>query len=247
MKRAALFALASASIAITGAHAQTSVGVHVAHDHLSNNTPDWREATIQLQHQYGPRRNAGIALTQVERFGLQDNQISGMFAMPVGSALVATAEASISDTHRVLARNALGVTLQYEFAPAWLVHGGVRTTDYDAVRVNQGLLMLEHYFSSFSVAAGWRPARAFNTTAHSGELRASYYYQDKNSIGVIVAGGKEATSIAGNVSLTSLRSAAIVGRHWMNRNWMLNYSVGHTRQGDFYTRNGLSLGLQYTF
>ncbi|GAB3546742.1 hypothetical protein GCM10027343_25020 [Noviherbaspirillum agri] len=247
MKRAAFFVLAAATVVVPGAGAQTSIGIHAAHDHLSNNTPDWRETTVQLQHQYGPRRNAGIALTQMERFGVQDNQISGMFAMPLSSVLVATAEASLSDTHRVLARNALGATLQYEFAPAWLAHGGVRTTDYDAARVSQGLLMLEHYFSSFSVAAGWRPARAFSTTAHSGELRANYYYQEKNSIGFIVAGGKEAANIAGNISLTSLRSAAIVGRHWLTRHWALNYSVAHTRQGDFYTRNGLSLGLQYAF
>lgn len=247
MKRAACYVLGAAAVAFTAAHAQTSVGINVAADHLSNNTADWHESTLQLQHQYGVRRIAGVALTQAKRFGLRDNQISGMFAMPVGSAVVITADASISNTHRILARHALGLTLQYEFAPAWLVHGGARTTDYDATRVNQGVFMLEHYLSSFSLAAGWRPARAFDTTAHSGELRASYYYNDKNSVGVILAGGKEAANIAGNINLTSLRSATVVGRHWLSRSWMLNYSASRTRQGDFYTRHGLSLGLQYAF
>lgn len=247
MNPVAFIVLAAAAVATAGACAQTSVGIHAAREHLSNDTPDWEESSVQLQHQYGTRHHAGVALTQVERFGLRDNQISGMLTMPFGSAVVATAEASISDTHRVLARHAVGATLQYEFAPAWLVHGGTRTTDYDAVRVNQGLLMLEHYFTSFSMAAAWRPARAFGTSAHGGELRASYYYGDKSSVGVILAGGKEAANIAGNVSLTSLRSATVVGRHWLNRHWTLNYSIGHTRQGDFYTRNGMSLGLQYTF
>lgn len=239
--------LLAAAFASAGAHAQTSVGLNVAADHLSNGTPDWHESSVQLQHQYGPRHLAGVALAQTERFGLRDHQISGMLTVPLGSAVVATADASISNTHRVLAHNAVGAALQYEFAPAWLVHGGARSTDYDAVRVNQGLLMLEHYVASFGFAAGWRPARAFDTTAHGGELRASYYYGDKNSAGIVLAGGKEAANIAGNVTLTSLRSATVVGRHWLNRNWMLNYSVGHTRQGDLYTRNGLSLGLQYTF
>jgi len=195
MKSALLNAMtfaAVAALASMAATAETRVSFTTAIDHLSNDTPDWQESSVQLLLQYAPRKNASIALTQTERFGLTDNQISGMVTIPWGSDIVATVDANVSNTHRVLAQHALGISLQYELIPAWLVHGGVRTTSYDAERVNQGLLMLEHYFSSFSTAAAWRPTRAFDTTAHSGELRASYYYKDKSSVGVIVAGGKEA-------------------------------------------------------
>lgn len=247
MKKTTALVLATAALAMHGAQAETSVGFSLAADRLSNDTPDWHDTTVQILRQYGPRRTAALALTQTERFGLRDNQISATAALPFGKAVVATVDGNVSNTHRVLAKHAYGATLQVEFAPAWLIHGGTRTTRYDAERVNQGLLMLEHYFSSFSWAAGWRPARAFDTSAHSGELRGSYYYGDRNSVGLILAGGKEAASIGGNVSLTSMRSAVMAGRHWLTRDWALNYSIGHTRQGDFYTRNGLSLGLQYAF
>lgn len=239
-----------AAVLLAGAstvNAQSTVGLTLGNENLSNNTPDWREASVQLQHQYAPRHSAGVAFTRTERFGLQDRQFNVNYARPFGEKLVASIDANASSTHRVLARHAIGAALQFEFAPAWLMHAGARTTKYDAERVNQGLLMLEHYFSSFSVSLGWRPARAFDSTAHSGELRGAYYYGDRNSVGLILAGGKEATSIAGAVTLTSLRSAAIVGRHWLNRDWAVNYSAGHTRQGDFYSRNGISLGLQYAF
>lgn len=229
------------------ANAQSTVGLMLGTERLSNNTPDWHEATVQLQHQYGPRQSAGAGFTRTERFGLQDSQFAVNYAHPFGEKLVASFDANASSTHRVLARHAFGTALQFEFAPAWLLHAGARTTKYDEERVNQGLLMLEHYFSSFSAALGWRPARAFDTTVHSGELRGAYYYGDRNSVGLIVAAGKEAASIAGTVTLTSLRSAAVVGRHWLNRDWAVNYSAGYTRQGDFYSRNGISLGLQYAF
>lgn len=246
MKPATLVLVATA-LAMQGAQAETSVGFSLAAEHLSNDTPDWHDATVHILHQYGTRRTASLALTQTERFGLRDKQISATTAIPIGKAVVATIDGNLSDTHRVLAKHAYGATLQVEFAPAWLIHGGGRTTKYDAERVNQGFLMLEHYFSSFSWAAGWRPTRAFNTSAHSGELRGTYYYGDRNSVGLILAGGKEAASIGGNVSLTSMRSAVVVGRHWLTPDWALNYSIGHTQQGDFYTRNGLSLGVQYAF
>lgn len=233
--------------AAAAANAQSTIGLTLGAEHLGNNTPDWREASVQLQHQYAARHSAGVAFARTERFGLQDRQFSVSHARPFSEKLVASFDANASSTHRVLARHGAGAALQFEFAPAWLVHAGARTTKYDAERVNQGLLMLEHYFSSFSASIGWRPARAFDSTAHSGELRGAYYYGDRNSVGVILAGGKEAASIAGAVTLTSLRSAAVVGRHWLNRDWAVNYSAGHTRQGDFYSRNGISLGLQFAF
>jgi len=230
-----------------GAHAQSTLGLTLGTEHLDNGSPDWREASIGLQHQFAPRHTAGVALTRTERFNLRDSQLSANYALPVGDRTVVSLDANASSTHRVLARHGAGAIMQYEFAPAWLVHAGARTTRYDAERVNQGLLMLEHYFSAFSASLGWRPARAFDSTAHSGELRGAYYYGERNSVALILAGGKEAASIAGAVTLTSLRSAVVVGRHWLNRDWAVNYSLGRTRQGDFYSRNGISLGLQHTF
>lgn len=243
--RSVLAAMLMAGAASANAH--STIGLTLGTERLSNNSPDWNEASIQVQHQYAARHSAGLSFTRTERFGLQDRQFAGNYVRPFGEKLVASFDANASSTHRVLARHGAGAALQFEFAPAWLVHAGARTTKYDAERVNQGLLMLEHYFSSFSASIGWRPARAFDSTAHSGELRGAYYYGDRNSVGLIVAGGKEAASIAGAVTLTSLRSAAVVGRHWLNRDWAVNYSAGRTRQGDFYSRNGISLGIQYAF
>jgi YaiO family outer membrane protein len=62
-----------------------------------------------------------------------------------------------------------------------------------------------------------------------------------------LSGGREATSIGTGVVLADVRTIAVFGRHWLNRNWSANYAIGHTRQGDFYTRNGISLGVDYAF
>ncbi len=236
--------MAAASLA---AHAGTTAGLFVGHEHLNSGSPDWQETSVRMSHELAPRRLFDLAVTQTERFDLRDSQIAAAYVAPLSRQLTASVEANASPTHRVLARNAFGTALQYEFAPAWLIHAGAKTTRYDEVRVNQSLLMLEHYFSSFSWALGWRPARAFHTTAHSGEARASYYYGDRNSVGIILAGGKEAASIGGSVALTSLRSATLVGRHWLSRDWAFNYGIGSSRQGEFYVRNGVSIGVQHTF
>lgn len=226
---------------------ETTVGLSTAQERLSNRTPDWRESSLQLRHAFSKRQVLDLVVSDVRRFGLRDDQIGATYVTPLNDSVTATFDGNLSSTHRVLARRALGAALQYEFAPAWLLHGGVRQTRYDAVTVNQAIAMVEHYFGNYSVSAAWRPSRAFGTTAHSGEIRLSHYYSDRDSISVSLASGQEAANIGATVVLSDVRSLVLLGRHWLNDHWAVTYAAGHTRQGDFYTRKGINLGVQYAF
>lgn len=250
MKRLAfvLAALGAAAAAQAGDGAPSAtVRLSTATEHLSNGTPDWREHTAGLQLGFAPHQSLDLSAGDISRFGLHDNQFGAGFTTPLSEALTASADASASGTHHVLARHAVGGELQYEFAHAWLVHGGARSSSFDSAHVNSGLLALEHYFSDYSVTLGWRPTRASGRSANGAELRASYYYGEHNAVTLIAAAGQEAASIPGGVALTDVRAAALTGRHWLDRHWAVTWSAGRTRQGDLYSRNGLSLGAQYAF
>lgn len=225
----------------------TTLRLISATEHLSNDTPDWHETGIGLKFDFNLRHGLDLAVSETRRFGLHENQLAASYTVPLSSALTATLDGNVSSKHGVLARHSLGTGLQYEFAPAWLLHGSVRSSSYDTVTVNQTVFMLEHYFSSFSWMLGWRPTRAFGTTAHGVEVRGSYYYGDRNSVTVILAGGQEAASIPSGVLLADVRSVALLGRHWLDRSWAVSYGAAHTRQGDLYSRNGVNLGIQYGF
>lgn len=216
-------------------------------EHLNNGTPNWRETGVGLNLNFKPRHALDITAGETHRFGLHDDQFAASYSVPLSSALTATIDGNVSSTHRVLAQRSLGAALQYEFAPAWLLHGGARSSSYDTATVNQAAFMLEHYVSSFSWLLGWRPTHTLGTTAHGVEVRGSYYYGDRNSLTLILAGGKEAASIPGGVLLTDVRSAALTGRHWLDRRWAVTYGASHTRQGKLYSRNGINLGVQYAF
>jgi YaiO family outer membrane protein len=226
---------------------RTMVGVSGSHERLTGNQPDWHDYSLRLNKSFGSRRIFDAAVTEARRFGRSDTQFSAMYSSPISSRLSGTIEGNVSPTHRVLARYAVGGTLQYELARGWLAHGGLKTTDFNDVRVNQGLLMLEHYFSDFSLALALRPSRAFGSTANSTELRGGYYYGDRNSVSLSLSGGREATSIGTRVTLADVRTIALFGRHWLNRSWSATYAIGHTRQGDFYSKNGITLGVDYAF
>ena len=228
--------------------ATTHIELSADSSRLSNGTPDWRETTLRLTRKLSRQSAKTIELTQTNRFGLDDQEISGLLSTPLSDKLTATVSGSISPTHRVLARQRVEGSLQYEFAPAWLVHGGLGHRRYDTVRVDQANLMLEHYFSSFSVSAAWKPVRASGVSSESAELRFSYYYGDANFAGLIVSNGQEATSITpSTVVLADVRAIALLGRHWLTRQWAMNYALTRAQQGNFYTRNSVRLGAEYAF
>lgn len=233
--------LLSSMVQAADAPANT-VGLELGADSLNNGSPDWHAATLRATHAFGERRLLDVAINQTRRFGLTDHQLALAYITPLAQGLVATVDAGAS-SHRVLARDSAGIALQYEFAPAWLVHGGLRSSGYDSVRVNQGLVMLEHYVGNYSAALSWRPTRAFGTTVHGVALQAARYYGDKSSLGLILSSGREASSIPNGVAIGSVRALALVGKHQFDPAWSLNYAFSHTRQVGLYTRKGLSFGL----
>lgn len=215
---------------------------------LSNNSPDWQETTLRLNRSLDRRQLLEFSLVQSNRFGLRDDQLQALYVHPLTDKLGVTVDASFSPTHNVLPQRSLGLTLNYEFAPAWLAYVGAKNTRYNDVSVAQGLFMVERYISSFSVAAAWRPVQVFGTSTSSQELRGSYYYGDKNVAGLILSSGQEATQVSSTlIALADVKSVALTGRHWVSRDWAFTYVLNSTQQGDFYTRNGLRIGVQHIF
>lgn len=215
---------------------------------LSNNSPDWQETTLRLNRSLGQRQLVELSLVQSNRFGLRDDQLQAVYAQALTDKSGVTVDASFSPTHNFLAQRSLGLTLNYEFAPAWLAYVGAKNTQYNDASVAQGMLMVERYISSFSVAAAWRPVQAFGTTTSSQELRGNYYYGDKNMVGLILSSGQEATQVSSAlIALADVKSIALTGRHWVRRDWAFTYVLNSTQQGDYYSRNGLRIGVQHIF
>lgn len=250
MTKAAL--LLPLALAAASAAAQTPpltrVGVEAEHSSLTNGYDDWSGITLRLTRQWEPRKLAEAAVTQTRRFGLQDTQVTGLVSWPLSPSLTGTLTAHFSPTHRVLPEHGVGASLQWEFRKAWLLHGGLKHSRYEATPVDTASVMLEHYFGNWSVLAGVHASHALGERTQAGELRATWYYGDASSVGLIAAGGDEAIQLGGGVvAIAPVRSIALVGRHDLEGPWSLNWSAHRVRQGGFYTRSGAHVGVQYDF
>jgi YaiO family outer membrane protein len=220
------------------------------HGKLDRGFSDWNEATVLLSRHWSVRQVAELGLARTRRFGLNDTRVDLGTSVPINERLTGAVQASVSPSHRVLPRYAVGGQLQYEFARGWLAHGGARHTRYeaDSTQVNQLRLAIENYTGPFSVLAAWSPARALGQDTHTVELRGSYYYGQDSSVGLILARGDEATQLGpGQVVLADVRSVALTGRQELGPGRWLLWGVNRTHQGSFYTRTGATLGLQLAF
>ncbi|PWF45379.1 YaiO family outer membrane beta-barrel protein [Massilia glaciei] len=244
---AACAAAACAARAADEAKPETRVGISLGHDWLSGALPDFREQSVQFEHRWSRRHGVGVDLGRTERFGLRDTRVALRYDRPLGERVTLSADASASPGHQILPRHAFGAGLQFELARAWLLHGRLHHSAYDGATVNQASAGVEHYFSDFSAIALAHSTRAFGRTVGSAELRFNYYYGERDAIGLLAAAGEEAVYAGSAVTLSRVRALALIGRHAISPHWGVNYSVGRTRQGNFYDKNGVHLGLQYRF
>ncbi|MFM6992919.1 MAG: YaiO family outer membrane beta-barrel protein [Rhodoferax sp.] len=225
-----------------------SVAVAHTQESLSNGSPDWRELELRVGQRLTPQNAWGLGVRQTRRFGLDDTTLEATYSAPLASGWVGTLEGGFSPDHRVMPSSSLSANLQYEFAPAWLVHLGAKSTQYDTGPVSQASLMLERYISSFSVLAAWRPARALGADAQTSEIRFNYYYGDKSQLGLSYAKGQEATPVGAALTvLADIESAALTGKHGLGGPWTLAYALTSVRQGNFYTRSGFRIGVEHAF
>jgi len=230
------------------ANLPTSVELGYGRESLSNGSPDWQDTGVDISHRLGEREYLGASLHDVKRFGLEETSAAASYLRPLTDRLGTLVEGSASHGANFLPRTSLAATLQYQFAPAWLLNGGLRSASYTEDHVTEGLLRLERYVSDFSWSVAWKPVNSHGRYAQSFEVRGSYYYGDRSMVGIIAASGREATSVAPNeVVLADVQSIALLGRHHLTDRWALTYAITRVRQGIFYARTGGRLGVQYSF
>lgn len=218
------------------------------HSGLSGPYADWNGQSVRYLRQWSTRAVFEAELGHSHRYGLHDTEAAVGGSLPLAEQLTLGLRATYSPTHQVAPRHSASANLQWEFRRAWLLHGGWRHTRYDATPVNTGSLKLEHYFGDWSALAAVHATRALGRDTRSYELRASRYYGEGSSVGLILSRGDEATALgAGNVVLARVQALALVGRHGVSGPWALRYSLSRTEQGSFHTRTGASVGVEYDF
>lgn len=229
---------------------QTEIEAGYGEEHLTNNTPNWRNIFVEGSHRFKDRHSLFGGLRATERFGLTDHEAYGALYYPFAPSWNLTVEGSVSPTHEVLPRYTLGTQVQALLPRGWGIGLGLRHNEYAQSASNLRTFALERYWGDFRGAYtlfSGKPEGGGSAPAHRFQL--SYYYGITSSVGLAYTTGREVENIGPPAGLrtTDVRNWTLAGRHWFARDWAFTYELSTHRQGDFYRREGLRLGLRYRF
>jgi YaiO family outer membrane protein len=221
---------------------------HARYD-LSGGRSDWTDTGALLDVRLPSRFAWGGYGRETERFDLRDSEAGGSLYAPLGESWAASLDATMSSTHRVLPRHSLMGQLEKRLGQGWNVRGGLRRSEYASGRADLRLITLERYFARERVAYTFysgQAERGGSAPAH--RLDWSHYFNERGSVGVSVARGREVENIPPEgVLITDVRSLGVSASYWLSARWGVSL-VGETlEQGTLYRRHGIRAGLRHRF
>ncbi len=238
-------------IAVTGLKVpRTEIEVGYGKETLTNNLPDWTSTYLLATHQFGERKTLYGGLRETRRFGLDDTEAHAGLYYPVGASWTSLVEVSASPTHEVLARYSVYGELQKNLGSGWGVGLGLRHNEYSLIGTNVLSVSAERYWGNFRGAYtlySGRPEGASSAASHRFQL--SYYYADRNSVGLSYSNGREVENVGPprDVISANVENWTLSGQHWFNPAWALTYDVVRHEQGALYRRQGLRFGIRHSF
>jgi len=217
-------------------------------DWLDNGFDNWRSQRLD----YASTQPEGLgwygALLREQRFGEWDQGAEAGAVIPLDENWTLQSEIGYQPSPYFLPEWHADARLQRRLPAGFLGAASVRRTEYETTRVDRLALSAERYWNS------WRAGYTLNVTdvANAGtpighDLALDYYYAGLSYAGLRLTVGEEEAVEEQQLITSDVRAISLQGRHWLDRNWALTWELGHHRQGDYYTRRWLQLGLRHAF
>lgn len=229
---------------------QNDIEIGYSRENLSNNQRDWTSSYLLGSQRFGERHVLYGGLRETRRFGLDDSEVHAGLYYPLATTWTAQVEGSLSPTHEVLPKSSVYGQLQKSLAGGWGLGLGLRHNEYTLSASNVVSLLAERYWGNFRGAYtlySGKPEGASSGASHRFQL--SYYYADRNSVGLSYTEGREVENIGPprGVLASDVRNWTLSGQHWLTPAWALTYDLVNHEQGNLYRRQGLRLGIRHNF
>lgn len=221
-----------------------------SHESLTNDRGTWDDQYVRFVKSDANHQQVYASLESTQRYGKRDDRETFGFYLPLGPNWLANVEAAASNSHHVLPSSSVSAIVQYSSGAHWYEGAGVRNVQYDAGTVNEELVTLEHYWSSYRFSYMLTVATLSGTgtqSEHSFEMD-RYYGNDSSFVALSYVTGREIDDFGlSALEVSSVRGWSLGGRHWVAPNWAIAYGYSRNEQGTLYTRTGERVALDYRF
>jgi YaiO family outer membrane protein len=218
---------------------------------LSAGLPNWHSTELLASWRDPAGASASGTLRRTERFNVTDSQTELGGTLPLAPRWRAEAELTVSETHRVLPAWQWRGRIWREGIAGWNFALGAGRTLHSNPGLTQGSataqIQAERYLGPWRFAMTGAATRLDGAGVSSSHVwRLDWYASETLSVGALLAFGRELENIPGRgVLSSSVRGAALSANYAWAPNWQLSAQASAHRQGDFYERNGLRIGVRY--
>jgi YaiO family outer membrane protein len=223
-----------------------SVAVSARRDRLDRGLDDW--TSLRLDAVSIPLEGTGAygALVSERRFGLRDAGVEAGAVVRFAEGWTFQPEVGVVGGAEFLPRHYVDLRLQRDFGAGWVGGASLRHSDFRDVDVQRLALGIERYAGTWRMGYTLSIARleGRHTTGH--DVRLVRAYGERSEIGLQLGTGREAALVGTSVLASDVRAATLFGRHALG-DWAVLWNAGRVQQGDFYTREGVGLGLERRF
>ncbi len=216
---------------------------------LTRGQPSWRSRYVLGEWSTAERRSLSFGLRQTERYALSDREMNLGGMLPLRADMQLHMEAGLSDTHRVLPARYGQVDWLYQPAQGWALDTGFRRSLYDLGLTRVAHLTLDRYLGmerfGYTLYEGG-PDGSGSSPSHRWQW--AHYYGESDWLGLTLSRGRESENTGSTGFLSSeVRGVMLSGRHSFAAQWSLSWDAGRQKQGDYYSRSGVRLGLRHTY
>ncbi|WP_338847565.1 YaiO family outer membrane beta-barrel protein [Massilia sp. W12] len=227
------------------AQAGSGLELGVSHDSLSGAYDDWRGLSLQWDWQTASGHGFALAAARQQRFALIDQELRAAWTRKFDQAELRI-EIEHSPQHRILPRLGTHVHASMAAGPGRLLLDG-SWREYQTSRTRSFKAGYEQYAGAWYWQGGLQVSDLSGVRGYGWQARADYYYQDNSRIGLQWGQGDEAEQSGVALRRYRVSTLGLQGLHSVNREWSLRWRIERARQGDFYWKNGINLGLRRHF
>jgi YaiO family outer membrane protein len=229
----------------------TEIQINANYEVLTKKSGTWKSVTLNVRHDFS-RRQVLYGFYQKSYRNLLRGETAtiGLYE-PLSRKFTILLETSTRSTGNFLPKWSGLVQIETKVTPTTFVNLGYRHTIYQDAKLNIINAGVEKYWKNYRFTynmylAGKKEAEK----SLSNRIQIDRYYGENSStISTDVAFGNEIQSIFSDNKIlkSNFTSFSIGGKHWINKQFGINYNASFLRQEKFYSRGGTTLGAIFRF
>ena len=219
-----------------------------SYERLNRRLPAWQTSYLLIIKQFAERKAVYTNLKRTRRFGIEDQELTFGAYHPLDSRTTLHVEAVVSPSHHILARWSTLVEVNRSLAKGSIGSIGWREVHFVSSRVAIFTPGFEQYIGHNLFSYKLFLAKPQNSSWLATHLIQATHLYGGSNLNVSVAIGHELETVGPKLLLQAkVIDLSFSGLQKISANWAVNYRVGWHKQGDFYTRGGLSFGMRRYF